>query len=365
MLFDYNVFNLISEHFNTIGIVLLCYGGYVGLMKITYAGKHVSEEDIEYYREQDIMKRVFPILSPGIKKRFTNFKMSCQRFDVLFFLRITIGTIFFFGRCNAFRGYHDGPYFRSFIIVGAMAWFFFILWFVAMGIEILLRKCSTQSINAVFFLQWANYMQRIISTGICEEIAVICGQVAFGLSLYGRVKAGQCLEGTTWLDSARCNPAANSHSIPMDHVMYMIVFPIVTPLTVRNIRFESGVLMWFIVVGFVILSMDHVNAGTFILPPPPDRIQIQLLSNPSPLFLILGPDGWMIVVIMVVSLTFVYENERFLKHSFLRSFYTQCHAESPHFSYVNLFLSSFSHTYIIPLTYQFVFFIHFVHRFWS
>ena len=265
MLFDFGGVSFLTSHqLNALCIVLLSYGSYIGLMKFTFCGHGVTDEDIEKSREQDIMKRVFPTLSPVVKERFMLYKISCQRFDIFFFLRVTVGSIFYFTRCNAFHGLYDGPYFESSVIVGIITWNALIFFFIALGIEMLLKKASSHSINAASLLKWASYIQKSIGTGLFEEMSAIGCQISFGLSLYGRIMAGPCPEGTSWLDTARCNPSANIRFLPMDHLMFMTITPVLAPLTLRNIRLEAAVLMWFVQLGFVLLSMDHVDAGNSI-----------------------------------------------------------------------------------------------------
>ena len=263
-MFSFFLFPFLSSHqLHIISIFLFICVSYFALIQLTFSGRLITDEDIEKSSEPFI-QRMFPILSPAVKVRYMIYKKSFQRFDILFWVRITIGAIFYFGRCNVFHGFYDGPYFRSSIIMGIIAWSFWTLYFIILGIEILFEKESTQSINAFSSLKWVSYIQERFGTGIVEEIAVVFGQISFGLSLYARVMAGPCQEGTTWLETARCNPSANGRALPMDVVMYMTIFPIVSPQTMRSIRFESSVLMWFVLLGFVMLSMDHINAGASI-----------------------------------------------------------------------------------------------------
>jgi hypothetical protein len=76
----------------------------------------------------------------------------------------------------------------------------------------------------------------------------------------------------------------------MDHVLYITLYPILVGVTVRAVRFEILIVTWFVGVGFVLASVLKVQAGM---------------------------EGYMLIAMMVLSLTLVTENESFLRQSFL------------------------------------------------
>lgn len=124
---------------------------------------------------------------------------------------------------------------------------------------------------------------------LLQEIAAISGVFCVGFTLYGRVVAGACVEGTMYLDRGNCNPMATVHGLPPDHLQYYMMMPAVFPIVVRAIRFETVIFTWFVCVFFTMISMTHVG----------------------------GDIDWITMVLMGIPLGFVFEGERLSRLSFL------------------------------------------------
>jgi signal transduction histidine kinase len=58
------------------------------------------------------------------------------------------------------------------------------------------------------------------------DLAAVLASVTHALELIGRVRNGQCPEGTSLWDSQGCNPVADAHSVPHDSVIVLFLVPI-------------------------------------------------------------------------------------------------------------------------------------------
>jgi signal transduction histidine kinase len=58
------------------------------------------------------------------------------------------------------------------------------------------------------------------------DMVVIIASITHALELIGRVRNGQCPEGTSLWDSQGCNPVADAHSVPHDSVIVLFLVPI-------------------------------------------------------------------------------------------------------------------------------------------
>ena len=261
---------------------LMCV--YVGLIYLTYKGMSKTSIDDPFAYSSFV-----PILSKTMNIQYNSFKKGSQKMDILFWIRTTVGSFLFYARCNVIKGFSDGPFFKAAVICGLIALLSFLVFTVALAVAYLLDLEDAKRPNESL-RKWAQYLRDNYCSGIAEEGTVIFGVLALGFSLYARAVMGLCPEGASWLETARCNPAAASNGLPMDHVMYICMYAILVPVTVRAVRFEVNVFNWFVGVGFVIASAIHVQAGM---------------------------EGWMMVAMMVLSLTLAFENERYTRQSFL------------------------------------------------
>ncbi len=240
-------------------------------------------------RREDSISSFFPTLSPALSEAYNSYKKGCQRIDFLFGIRVAIGTVLFYARCNIISGMSDGPYFQASGVCGMVAIISFCVFSFALALVQLLDYELSKRPNELL-QAWTCYVRDRFCAGTAEEITVVCGAFAFGLSLYGRVAAGLCPEGASWLETAKCNPAAATHGLPMDVVFYLALYSVLVPVTVRAVRFEIAIITWFVGVGFLFASVMRVQAGM---------------------------EGWMLILMMILCLTLTCENERFLRESFL------------------------------------------------
>ena len=92
-----------------------------------------------------------------------------------------------------------------------------------------------------------------------EDILVVMIQLSSGFYLLGRVYAGQCGKADNVWDTQRCNPVADSHSIPSDQVIVLYLAPLVCQCLLRGTSIQSLVGCCFLGVLFVILACVHVG----------------------------------------------------------------------------------------------------------
>ena len=92
-----------------------------------------------------------------------------------------------------------------------------------------------------------------------EDILMIFVQISSGFYLLGRVYAGQCKIGSNVWYTQKCNPVADSHSIPSDQVIVLYLIPLVGQCLLGGISIQSLVICCILGVLFVILACVHVG----------------------------------------------------------------------------------------------------------
>ena len=93
-----------------------------------------------------------------------------------------------------------------------------------------------------------------------EDLIAILATLSAGCYLYARVLKGYCAPKTGLWGSQRCNPVDMAHSIPTDHVLYVLIFPIVHQLILRGISFEAVFVCWCISTTMIVASIVHAEA---------------------------------------------------------------------------------------------------------
>ena len=189
------------ERFNVaMAAFLMCVYGV--LIYLTYLGMSTTRTDDPF-----TSSKFLPFLSKTMNIKYNSFKKASQKMDVLFWIRTTVGSFLFYARCNVIKGFTDGPYFRASVICGIVALLSFIVFIVAIAVAYLLDAEDAKRPNASI-RRWAQYVRDRFCSGIAEEVTVLFGGFTLGFSLYARVAMGSCPEGASWLETARCNPAA-------------------------------------------------------------------------------------------------------------------------------------------------------------
>ena len=107
--------------------------------------------------------------------------------------------------------------------------------------------------------KFSKALLRLLYAVKIEDILMIIVQISSGLYLLGRVYAGQCNIGSNVWYTQKCNPVADSHSIPSDQVIVLYLIPLVGQCLLGGISIQSLIVCCILGVLFVILACVHVG----------------------------------------------------------------------------------------------------------
>ena len=149
-----------------------------------------------------------------------------------------LGTCFYLGRCNIQHSFDDGIYFICSLISTSCSFCVFIL---LASCFIAKRYCDDQSAayRASAFIFNVPYLLDFL-----RDLTAVAGTLGLGLGLLGRVTNGQCPANVTLWEAQRCNPVAISHSVPVDHAMYMLLMPLFVQAVVTGVTYRGILVCW-------------------------------------------------------------------------------------------------------------------------
>ena len=191
---------------------------------------------------------------PELRDEFRDFQKKSHNMRAMLFL-FCMGSLFFFCRCNIENHFNDGWYFScSFLCtLGSIA--FCTYYLTAYFVDFYITDKNNRIRRLVYYMS-LRWVETIVTD--CIPILGTLG-VAFGL--YGRVMNGPCGDEVSLWESQRCNPSAESKSIPLDHFVFLILLPAFAQTLVIGMTFRALAICWTISLAGTILSYLHLNSN--------------------------------------------------------------------------------------------------------
>ena len=87
----------------------------------------------------------------------------------------------------------------------------------------------------------------------------IYGSMVLGFMLFSRVYAGPC-DSDQFVDMWRCNPQANSRSLPQDMTLLLMLVPLLTSAMFYEMPWEAILGVWGVVVFWLIIACAYSGA---------------------------------------------------------------------------------------------------------
>ena len=268
--------------YNTLfGGMTICYAGFLYVMWSTkgdrksIAAQHATG--------------AFPVFSdPSVMVAYRNYKNNYKGIGFVSLPRMIASITFASTRLNIFSGFWGGPLFATTAGLATLAMCMFALYILASSLVTYVNTKDPEGTNER--LQgWKKFCLNYFLNGNMDESLALIRVVCIGLSLYARVVAGACPENTPFLDIAQCNPMAATRGLPVDHVLFLAFLPIIMPLSLKGMRFEATIFVWFVSVGWIFASILHLGG------------QLEAVT----------------AIVIIVPLSVAFELERMLRLSFL------------------------------------------------
>jgi signal transduction histidine kinase len=224
-------------------------------------GKENESEEFENKEDSRVESRLlllksrykFPWLSETESLEYKKYSRMC--FDVMSIgPLIFLITVFYCCHANFQYALVDGPFFISGLIFGVIASYQYYAFFL-LGHTV--RRYNLSDSSKSFLRSFELFF--IFSSNFEDSIAIMA-TISASSYLYARVLNGQCAPDTTLWGSQRCNPVALSHSVPIDHMLYVSFFPLMHQLILRGISIHGVFACWVISTVFIIATVVHAEA---------------------------------------------------------------------------------------------------------
>ena len=197
--------------------------------------------------------------SPELRDEFRDFNKKSFNITIMIFL-FSMGSSFFFCRCNIQNHFNDGLYFGCSFLCTLVSIALCTYYVTASFVEYSITDKNNR-VHRLFYYMSLRWVETIILD--CIPVLGTLG-VAFGL--YGRVMNGPCHDNISLWDSQRCNPCAKSKSVPLDHFVFLLLLPAFAQSLVTGMTFRALVVCWTVSLAGTTLSFLQVNAQFDVWP---------------------------------------------------------------------------------------------------
>lgn len=95
----------------------------------------------------------------------------------------------------------------------------------------------------------------------CENFSSLTSTLSIGLSMFARLYNGKCtnISDQRW----NCNPEYTAHALPQDHLVILMMYPLVHSIVYKALRIDCVVISWvvaIIIMFFAVWWADAVNS---------------------------------------------------------------------------------------------------------
>lgn len=178
--------------------------------------------------------------------------MEYQKFQSVYFdLHIMLGMFllcacFYLGRCNVTHPFDDGFYFTLSFACTMCAFSLY---------HIFLFRYALKYFGVDEKTRWYKPLNFFLDDTLLKEFIAVIGVMGVGVGLYARVSKGQCVPNVSLWEAQRCNPVANSLSLPLEHVIFLLILPIHCQSVINGLTFRATVICWCISIVAIILTI--------------------------------------------------------------------------------------------------------------
>ena len=190
---------------------------------------------------------------PELMEEYLDYKSKYFDVQVMLILFV-VSMIFWTCRCNIMHPFDDGIYFTLAFASELIAVFLYHVFLYAYTVKTYVGDPNLQCSKISDFILRSPWLGVFLK----DSIGVM-GTIGMGFGLYGRTVNGQCPENVTLWESQRCNPFANSNSLPLDHVLFLFILPLHLHSVADGMTFQCSIICWCACVVALIGSMLHIG----------------------------------------------------------------------------------------------------------
>ena len=186
-----------------------------------------------------------------------------QEFQEIYFdmhimmVMFVLCVCFYLGRCNVSHPFDDGFYFTTSFCCTITSFFLYHIFLFRYVVKYLGATENSRLYRVLDYFVHSKGGQG----NILNDITAIIGVVGVGFGLFARVFKGQCEQNVSIWEAQRCNPAANSFSLPQDHVVFLLILPLHCQSVINGMTFRATLICWLITVISIIIAIKQVGGA--------------------------------------------------------------------------------------------------------
>ena len=167
---------------------------------------------------------------------------------------IFTSSCFVLARCNLMHSFEDGNYFIIAFLISTFSYFLF----TGLVLCFLAKHCSFNEKGVIakvsgFILDSPSLIN------LLRDLMAILGTSGISFGLLGRIANGQCVENVTLWEAQRCNPAAATFGLPLDHAIFLMLSPLLIQAMITGITYRGALTCWFISTAALVACTTYVN----------------------------------------------------------------------------------------------------------
>ena len=203
---------------------------------------------------QSLLPSVFPfIFDDDLMKQYQEHQKAYSDIFVMLAGIIT-SSCFVIMRCNLMHSFDDGLFFICAFFASTISYFLF----TGLVLCFLIKYCSFNKKSILckvseFILNTPQLIDQV------RDLMTILGTSGLSLGLLGRVANGQCVVDVSLWEAQRCNPAAASFGLPHDHVIFLILSPLLIQAMVNGMTYRGTLICWCISTSALVACAIYVR----------------------------------------------------------------------------------------------------------
>ena len=167
---------------------------------------------------------------------------------------VITSSCFVLARCNLMHSFEDGTCFIIAFFVNIFSYFLF----TGLVLCFLAKHCSFDEKGVI-----AKVSRFILNSpsliNLLRDLMAISGTIGLSFGLLGRIVNGQCIENVTLWEAQRCNPAAATFGLPLDHVIFLMLSPALIQAMITGITYRGALICWCISTAALVACTIFVN----------------------------------------------------------------------------------------------------------
>jgi hypothetical protein len=113
-----------------------------------------------------------------------------------------------------------------------------------------IRNIKQKTVMTEYLMSWMPF---------CESFSTIASTFSIGICLLVRVYNGHC-KSLHQTDVWNCNFEVDAHALPQEHLVILMMYPLLHSVVFKALKFEYVIASWSIAIAFVFIAIGMADA---------------------------------------------------------------------------------------------------------